>query len=233
MDCKATKKKSFLAGAPLPVLAPGPMDTLRETRAMVLLSLPYPPLPVRVSGVDPLELSAPGEERQTTTHTLIARCLNEAVLKADPERNARRRERQTDVFRRFLYALATEGFDMDPPALYLLYSRFTIEQIGTYFEEGERMPEVVFGALEDAPKGSPAHTKLCEYMAAQSVLFGDSPPLDRRHYAQKTFGSLLLMARDRIGHKMSEEEHARAVEIMAAQDGAGDGAGRIEELGDA
>ena len=199
---------------------------------MVLLSLPFPPLPVKVSAVDPLELSAQGDDRMTTSHTLLARCLNEAAIRSDLERNKRRKARQMDVFQRFLHALATDGFGMEAPELFQLYCRFTREHIETYFEEGERYPEVVFGSLEDAPKGSSTHKKMCEFMAGQSILFKDSPPLDRKHFERKTFGSLLLMARDRLGHKMTEEEHARAVDIMAEKDAKGEAPGRVEVLDD-
>ena len=73
---------------------------------------------------------------------------------------------------------------------------------------------------------------MCEFMAGQSILFKDSPPLDRKHFERKTFGSLLLMARDRLGHKMTEEEHARAVDIMAEKDAKGEAPGRVEVLDD-
>ena len=188
-------------------------DSVREVRTMVLLSLPYPPMPIRVSTVDPLELSAEGEECLTTSHTLIARCLNDAAARGDRERNAHRKQAQMLVFQEFLHALATRGFDMEAPALFGLYRDFTKRHIETYFQDGERVPPVEFGTIDDAAKGSKTHGKMCEYMAAQSVLFQDSPPLPRRHFERKSYSSMLLMARDRLGHKMSEEEHARALEL--------------------
>lgn len=193
------------------------VDSLREVRTMVLLSLPYPPMPVRVFATDPLELSLQGEECETTSHTLLARCLNAAAERADGERNIRRKKRQTEVFQQFLLALATKGFDMDARELFTLYCDFTQRHIDTYFEEGEHNPRIVFDWIDNVSKGSRTHAKMCEYMAAQSVLFQDSPPKDRRFYERKSYGSLLLMARDRIGHKMSEEEHAKAVEIMSKE----------------
>jgi len=195
-------------------------DSLREIRAMVLLSLPYPPLPVYVRATDPLELSREGELVETTTHTLIARCLDAEVERNDPARNQRRRKRQTDVFRRFLHDMAERGFDMEPQQLYELYCEHSKQHLLSFFEDGELRMDVTFARLEDVQKGGKTHIKICEFMAAQSVLFNDKPPKPRSHYERKSVGSLLLMARDRIGHKMSEEEHARAVEIMETEEAA-------------
>ena len=183
-----------------------------------MLSLPYPPLPVYVRSVDPLELSAQGELTETTTHTLLAKCLNAEAERGDKERNARRRKRQQEVFQQFIQDLALRGFDMEAPELFEFYCEHSKRYLHTYFEDGELRMDVMFARLEDAPKGSKVHTKLCEYMAAQSILFKDEPPKTRAHYERKGFGSLLLMARDRIGHKMTEEEHARAVEIMKEEE---------------
>ena len=207
------------------------VDSVREIRTIVLLSLPYPPMPVRVYSTDPLELSLQGEACETTSHTLLARCLNAAAERADGERNVRRKQRQTEVFQQFLHAMATEGFDMDARALFGLYCDFTQRHIDTYFEPGEPNPRIAFGSIDDTAKGSRAHAKMCEYMAAQSVLFQDSPPKDRRHYERKSYGSLLLMARDRIGHKMSEEEHAKAVELMS-QESSEPASSRVEVVAD-
>ena len=187
---------------------------------MVLLSLPFPPLPVYVRAVDALELSAQGEMTETTTHTLLARCMDAEAGRGDQERNARRRKRQTEAFQKFVQDLALRGFDMEPPELFEFYCEHSRTYLHTYFEEGELRMDVMFARLEDAVKGSKPHTKLSEYCAAQSILFKDEPPKTRAFYERKGFGSLLLISRDRLGHKMTEEEHARAVEIMEAEEAA-------------
>ena len=192
---------------------------------MVLLSLPYPPLPVYVRSADPLELSAQGELAETTTHTLMARCLNAEAERNDPERNARRKRRQTEVFQKFIQDMGVRGFDLEAPELFELYCEHSKNHLHTYFEDGELRMDVSFARLEDAPKGSKTHAKMCEYMAAQSILFQDTPPKARAFYERKGYASLLLMARDRIGHKMTEEEHARAVEIMKEEDAKNEAAG--------
>jgi hypothetical protein len=129
------------------------------------------------------------------------------------------------VFQGFIKDMGLRGFDMEAPELFELYCEHSKQHLLTYFEDGELRMDVSFARLEDAPKGSKTHAKMCEYMAAQSVLFQDTPPKTRVFYERKGYGSLLLMARDRIGHKMTEEEHARAVEIMKEEDAKAEAAG--------
>ena len=182
-------------------------DSLREIRTMVVLSLPYPPLPVHVESRDPLEISASGEARMTTSHTLIARCLNEAAERNDKAANGRRERAQMFAFQKFMHALGAGGFDMDAPALFGLYRQYTREHIETYFEGPK--PEIVFGEFDSVKIGNGVHAKMCEWMAAQSILLRENPVRDRKHYERKSYGSLLLMARDRLGH-MEDSPQAEA-----------------------
>ena len=116
---------------------------------MVLLALPYPPLPCVVGRVEGMELT--GEEQVktsyewigmgvtcvfqvVTTHTLYAKCLEDARLRGSEGSHAERRRRQTDVFQRFLHAMATKGFDAEGEGLYAMYCEFGREHLGTYFE---------------------------------------------------------------------------------------------------
>ena len=124
---------------------------------MVLLALPFPPLPCVVGRVEGMELT--GEEQVknhwvvlvaqcglgvlshdnlckqvVTTHTLYAKCLEEARLRGDTESHARRRGRQVDVFQRFLHAMATRGFEAEGEALYAVYCEFSRAHLGTYFD---------------------------------------------------------------------------------------------------
>jgi len=70
-------------------------DPLREVRTMILLSLPYPPLPVPVSRVE-ADAGVTCGEALTTTHTLIARCLNSSALRNAPAENDARRTKQME-----------------------------------------------------------------------------------------------------------------------------------------
>ena len=186
-------------------------DSVAEMRTMILLSLPFPPLPIRVEKTDSLELSARGEDRDTTSHTLIAKVLNDAAERNDQGANARRNKRQMEVFQRFLHALGGGGFDADAKGLFTLYCDYTRLHIHTYFENAPP-PPIFFGRCEDVARGSPVHLKMCEYMAGQSILFGDKPPVARREYERKSYGSLLLMARARLGRMEDSPENEAELE---------------------
>jgi len=182
-------------------------DPFREMRTMILLSMPYPPLPVIASKVEDGN-GALGEKIVTTTHTFIARCLDAAAARNDKEANTARRKRQTEVFQRYLHALASYGFFEQPPGLYDLYCAFSREQIQTYFPEGHPL-DLSFMPLSSICRGDPAHIKMAEYMAGQSILFNDEPLVTREDYLQREFGDLILMHRHRMGHAMTPEERAR------------------------
>jgi hypothetical protein len=195
-------------------------DPFREMRTMILLSLPYPPLPVVASRVEPDECKT-DQNIVTTTHTFIARCLDAAAARNDKEANTARRKRQTEVFQRYLHALASRGFFEQPQGLYELYCEFSRQQIQTYFPEGHPL-DLSFMPLSSICRGDPAHVKMAEYMAGQSILFNDEPLVTREDYLQREFSELILMHRHRMGHAMTPEERAR----LDKQEGKS----RVEEL---
>jgi hypothetical protein len=181
-------------------------DPNREVRTMVLLSLPYPPLPVLASTTEDGRLSG---EQVTTSHTFIARGLDEAMARKDQKDNSERRERQLDVFRRFLHTMGTDGFFCNPDRLYQIYCASTLEHIATYFPPGHPV-DIRFEPLASITRGDKAHSKMAEYMAAVSVLHEDAVPVPRSEYLQMSFADMLLACRDRLGHSMSEDERAAA-----------------------
>jgi hypothetical protein len=188
-----------------------------EIRAMVLLSLPYPPLPVIASRMeDGTDDDSRLIDGVTTTHTLIAKGLTESMAREDAAMNASRRTRQTEVFQRFLHTMATEGFHTtDPNRLYEIYCRFSMDHIATYLPPGHpvdfRIPPLSYIVKRDR-----THTRLAEYMAAQSIFYGDQPPIPRDQYLNRTPGDLLFDLRARLGHVMTQEERARAAAIEEA-----------------
>lgn len=188
-------------------------DPNRELRAMVLVSLPYPPLPVLAARVE-CDDNRLQEDASTclTSHTLIARGLDEAMARNRPEENDERKQRQLDVFRRFLHAMATDGFHMrDPEPLYQLYCRFTLEHVAAYLPPGHPV-DIRFQPLASITRGDPFHAKMAEYMASQSLLQEDPVPVTRAQYLQQDYAQMLFAARDRLGHVMTPEERARLPE---------------------
>ncbi len=176
----------------------GEEDSDREIRAMILLTLPYPPLPVLAARIEDGLLASDGV---TTSHTLLAKALADSAWRNDPAANSERMARQQRVFREFLHAMATEGFaTTDPERLYLLYCRFTLDHLATYLPPGHPI-DVRFQPFSYTTKGDPTHRKLAEYMAAQSIFFEDPVPITREQYVQDhDLPSILFALRDRLGH---------------------------------
>ena len=178
-----------------------------EMRAMVLLTLPYPPLPVLAARVeDGLLLDGDG---LITSHTLIARALDEAAARNRPDENLRRRAAHIDVFQRFLHAMGTDGFFCEPERLYQLYCAFTLEHIAAYFPPGHPL-DIRFQPFASVCKGDRVHAKTAEFVASQSIFFEDPAPLTREQCLRDhDYADLLRACRDRVGHPMTQEERAR------------------------
>jgi hypothetical protein len=186
-----------------------------EIRSMILLSLPYPPLPVMAARIeaDDGRIINTSDDAVTTTHNLIAKGMTECMTRDDARANAERRQRQTRVLQTFLYAMATEGFaTTNPDRLYEIYCRFSIDHITTYLPRGHPV-DFRIPPLSYLIKGDRLHTRLAEYMAAQSVLFEDQPRVSREEYLREEPADLLFTLRARLGHVMTLEERARAEAI--------------------
>jgi hypothetical protein len=181
-------------------------DPNREIRTMVLLTLPYPPLPVLGTRVEVDDGRLHGDEL-TTSHSFIARALDEALVRDSIPENKERKKRQLDVFQRFLHAMATEGFSCSPDRLYSIYCQFTFEHIATYFPVRHPI-DIRFEPLSSITKGDKTHTKMAEYMASQSVLFEDAVRIRRYEYIEQDYADMMKACRDRLGHVMTDEERA-------------------------
>ncbi len=181
--------------------------TRAEIRTMVLLTLPFPPLPLLAARVEDDD-GRLHDDVDITSHTLIARGLDEAMARDRASENRARRARQIEVFRKFLHAMATEGFACTDERLYQIYCATTLEHLATYFPEGHPM-DVRFKPLASICKGDPAHAKMAEYMASQSVYYEDAVRVRRSEYIKQDYATLLKACRDRLGHIMTDEERAR------------------------
>ena len=189
-------------------------DPFREVRTMILLSLPYPPLPVPASRVVSDE-GVLGEETLTTTHTLIARCLNAAACRNAPKENEERRRKQQEVFQCFLHAMGTKGFFENAEGVYRIYCEFSRQHIATYFPPGHPL-DLAIHQLDKVCKGDQVHSKMAEYMAAQSIFYEDNPRVSREEYLARDYRELIMMLRHRLGYALTEEEK-RALESQDTQ----------------
>lgn len=184
-----------------------------EIRAMVLLTLPYPPLPVLATRIEEDDGRLGCGEAVTTTHTLIAKGLTESMARNDPSFNEERLQRQKRVFQEFLHAMAVEGFaSTDPDTLYGIYCRASMAHISTYLPPDHPV-DFRIPPLSYITKGDRVHVRLAEYLASQSIFFEDQPPIPREHYLDREPHDLLFDLRARLGHVMTEEERARADEL--------------------
>ncbi len=172
---------------------------------MVLLSQAYPPLPLMVTRTEDGRLL---DEEVTTTHSLIAQGLDDCMARNDPVFNEQRRKRQKAIFQEFLRVMAADGFTGTDEVLYRIYCKFSLDQIATYFPPGHPV-DARFQPLSYVVRHDKCHTKLAEYMAAQSILFEDNPPVPRETYLSMEFPAMLRACRDRLGHLMTPEERAR------------------------
>lgn len=185
-------------------------DPNRELRAMILVSTPYPPLPVLVVRFE-LDDHRLLDEQMVSSHTLLAKAFDEAILRNRPEENASRKTRQLEVLQRFLHVMGTEGFFCGPEKLYQIYCRFTMDHLATYFPSGHPL-DLRFQPLSSITKGDSCHGKMAEYMASQSLFYEDAVPVTRQQYIQQDYAQMLLACRDRLGHAMTPEERAKAAE---------------------
>ena len=193
---------------------PASEDPNREIRTMILVMLPYPPLPVMAARVE-ADSGVLQDDAVTTSHTFIARILDEALARNDFVTNSERKGRQTRVFQEFLHVMAVEGFACDMERLYLILCRFSLEHIGTFFPPGHPL-DIRFQPFAYTTKGDKTHAKVAEYLAAQSIFYEDQPPVTREQYLCYDFPEMLKAARDRLGHVMTDDERGR---LDAAQEG--------------
>lgn len=191
-------------------------DPNREIRTMILLTLPYPPLPVIATRVEQDDGRLLDDE-VTTSHTFIAQGLCDATARNDQPSNKERKKRQKQVFQEFLHAMATEGFSCDIGRLYDIYCRFSIGHIATYLPP-EHPIDIRFQPVSYVVRGDKCHAKMAEYMAAQSLFYEDIPPVTRDQYLTQDFTTMLLACRDRLGHVMTDEERARLESESSAPD---------------
>ena len=177
------------------------VDTLREPRAMMLAALPYPPLPIQVHKVadDSMVLESDTEDGVTTTHTLIALCVNECVKRNDHAFNERRRTEQMRVLEEFMYGLQAIGCTLSDKELYHFYCDYSYRHLCTYFDKSD-VPHVKFKPYEYVSRGDKTHQKMLEHYFAQGIVFEENPeerPSDD-HVRQCSVGELLELFRNRL-----------------------------------
>jgi hypothetical protein len=180
-------------------------DDNAEIRAMILLSLPYPPLPVVCSGLSD-DSSSLGEQRVITTHDVISKLLEEALINHRGEKSnevhMKRQQKQQRVLGDFVQELChlqenqgVKGINLDD--LYNVYAKYTTKHIESFFDSDRVLPSMGIQNLSTVERGDVVHAKMCDYMAGQAILLKISPDTTEA-FKNMPFHEMLLMAKDRI-----------------------------------
>jgi hypothetical protein len=191
-------------------------DPLREMRTMVLVALPYPPLPVEVHklSVDDGTIidNETDEYKVASTHDIISVCINACVQKDDKQFNEQRRQKQTIVMQDFLRNLATGGFELEGEDLYHFYCDYSYRHIASYFHDNDK-PELRFKPYAFININDEFHKKLVEHYLAHKIVI-DSEDTDvkpdenarqehkknKEKLANQSVGSILKKYRKLIGY---------------------------------
>ena len=171
------------------------MDSNREIRAMILAAIPYPPLPVEAKRFDE-DGNKLGDSTIITSHDILSNLLEQASVRDTADTHKSRKARQMDVLRSFMNALVKDGM-LKPDALYKVYCEHTHSHISTYYPTGHQ-PELKFFPLEHVSKGDTVHMRMCDWMAAQSLLLEMKDRLTGADWCPRHYPELLDAARLRL-----------------------------------
>lgn len=180
-------------------------DSSREMRAMILLSLPCPPMPMLMSREVRDELSyVEVVNVGCNSHDLIAHLLNKAASASATATglHLRRRAFQHGVgeklYERFdQWQIENPGVAM--PALdisYGFFAEFTRGYIQSYMGEPTKEVDIRFLPAHDVDSGSVLHLKCQDFARAQNILYGTAP-LERGVDAM-AYGELVQVSAHRI-----------------------------------
>lgn len=184
---------------------PTPYDDNAEMRAMILLALPFPPLPVNARAM-PDDQSALGEEVCITSHDIISKLLEENTLIKQTAIHAQRKQRQIRVLRNFMSQLLEleSQREIQPRELYDLYARYTINHIETFFPEGADSG-VRLRNIDSIQHGDQTHKRMCDYMAGQAVLLGLEEQTQER-WMNVSYPAMLMAAKSRLITEAAQPE---------------------------
>ena len=171
------------------------MDQNREIRAMILASLPYPPLPVEAKRLE--DDNKLGDVVVTTSHDILSHLLEAICVQGNASIHKNRQERQRQVLRMFLSDLVKDGIQ-GPEALYRTYCKHTVAHIATYYPEGAIIPELRFMPLGHVCRGDQVHRMTCDYIAAQARILELQGGFCAADWGTRNYVDLLLEARNRL-----------------------------------
>jgi hypothetical protein len=195
--------------------APTPNEL--ELVAMIMSSLPVPPLPMHASKNVPEEITR--GDTVCNSHDFMGMLLLKAMAKNDREGNKSRlaiQERINKTLFDDIDAIALDPTRVDPEsAVYDAFTRFTAANLDAFItqiykdddddDDGEnsnnKRPLVEFAPMSVVMREDPVHVATCHHSAAQDILFGGIEGRDRqpaREFAECQYGALLMRQYARI-----------------------------------
>lgn len=146
-------------------------DGNREIRAMIMASLPFPPMPMMASRQMPDESSfVDAEWKCINSHDLIAHLMN--VCCCHCKNNDARKNRQIALQEEMFSRIERDADLSSIDSVYELMGEFTRRYIQLYLPDPEKQQDVRFIPWRDVDKDHIVHRKALEFQMAQDVLYG-------------------------------------------------------------
>lgn len=190
-------------------------DGMREIRAMVVASLPCPPMPVMVSRELEDEASFTSIDASCcSSHDIMAHLMNLACTVATEDHNRRRAELQheamTELFDavdEWIGAQTTGSRARLPPVKwsYDLFATFTRRYIQSFMPDPTRTQDIRMLPIESIDRTHRVHAKALQFQRAQDILYGEECKqqfrcLLRCSYEAMSYAELVQLSMARIIH---------------------------------
>lgn len=152
------------------------MDGAREVRAMVLASLPVPPMPLMVSRrLEDEHGTTMSSDNVASSFDVVAHLLNLAASTGNHSLNQSRAIRQHKVHDALLKEIDSVP-DLDCQAgldaAWVAFARFTTDYIGCFMAASSARQDTRFCDPAQVPLGCPVHLQAAGHALAHDELFG-------------------------------------------------------------
>lgn len=139
--------------------------------AMILSSMPAPPLPIVCGELLPDEVTTPsGEHRVANSHDLLGMLLLNAMVRKDAADDKRRSAAQKEALSELVENMGAlkEG---DSAGVYECFCSFTRKYVEAFTSKGN----LYFMPLESVRREDRLHISMCHYISAQDIIYGPLP----------------------------------------------------------
>jgi hypothetical protein len=191
-------------------------DAMQEVRAMVLLSMPCPPMAMYMSRELQDEVSYV-QEAVGNSHDLIAHLLNKAAA-AQACKGLATNRRCSQQTASDLLNSRFDTWQSDNPSVestptataYQFFAEFCRSYIQSFMADPKRELDIRFRPVEEVSKESVVHKRAVDFSKAQNILFGT---LAGKEVAHMTYAEIIQQSARRILESKSSEEINHVEEI--------------------